>query len=99
MAFLIHLRLLHADRWGLLAVISVLVVVKMADTGAYFVGRRWGRRSLAPVLSPKKTIEGSIGALLAGCIQLGVLLRGGRSSGIAGNSGGWGWSWLRTEPA
>ena len=95
MAFLIHLRLLHADRWGLLAVISVLVVVKMADTGAYFVGRRWGRRSLAPVLSPKKTIEGSIGALLAGCISSWLFFYlAGAPAGPAGATSGRGWAWL-----
>jgi phosphatidate cytidylyltransferase len=31
------------------------------DTGAYFVGRGMGRHKLAPILSPKKTVEGSIG--------------------------------------
>ncbi|OPY59072.1 MAG: Phosphatidate cytidylyltransferase [Pelotomaculum sp. PtaU1.Bin035] len=34
------------------------------DTAAYFVGRAFGRRRIAPVLSPKKTLEGAMGGLL-----------------------------------
>jgi phosphatidate cytidylyltransferase len=37
-----------------------LVVSWIGDTGAYYVGRRWGRHKLAPVVSPKKTWEGAI---------------------------------------
>lgn len=36
-----------------------------SDTGAYFVGRALGRRKLMPSISPGKTIEGSVGGLLA----------------------------------
>ncbi|TXF13669.1 phosphatidate cytidylyltransferase [Pelomicrobium methylotrophicum] len=43
----------------------VLAAVWIADTAAYFVGRRWGRRKLAPAISPSKTWEGLIGALVA----------------------------------
>jgi phosphatidate cytidylyltransferase len=38
------------------------------DSGAYFTGRTWGRRPLAPRLSPKKTWEGAAGGFLAGVI-------------------------------
>ena len=37
-----------------------------ADTAAYFGGRALGRRKLSPVISPNKTIEGAVAALLAG---------------------------------
>src|SRR6185437_11673069 len=37
-----------------------LVVSWIGDTGAYYVGRRYGRHKLAPEVSPKKTWEGSI---------------------------------------
>jgi phosphatidate cytidylyltransferase len=36
------------------------------DTGAYFVGRAWGRHKMAPTLSPGKTVEGAVGGLAAG---------------------------------
>jgi phosphatidate cytidylyltransferase len=35
------------------------------DTGAFYVGRRFGRRPLAPRISPKKTVEGALGGLAA----------------------------------
>lgn len=66
--FLIRLRLLHPNRLGLLAVVSVIFVVKVADSGAYFAGRSIGKRKMAPILSPKKTWEGACGAVLSAMI-------------------------------
>lgn len=43
----------------------LVLVTKITDTGAYFTGRTFGRRPLAPILSPKKTIEGAIGGTAA----------------------------------
>jgi len=48
--------------WLLLAVIAT---VNIADTAAYFSGKRFGRHKLAPAISPGKTWEGVAGALLA----------------------------------
>jgi phosphatidate cytidylyltransferase len=48
--------------WLILALVSTWIT----DSAAYFVGRRWGRRKLAPRLSPKKTWEGAIGGWLIG---------------------------------
>lgn len=59
----------HGDRWLLVA----LFVVWGADTGAYFVGRRFGRRKLAPRVSPNKTLEGLAGGLLVG-VGVGLLV-------------------------
>ncbi|MGQ9685568.1 MAG: phosphatidate cytidylyltransferase [Thiobacillaceae bacterium] len=54
---------LRADGPELL--LAVLGVVVVADSVAYFVGRRYGRRKLAPLISPGKTWEGVLGAWLA----------------------------------
>jgi phosphatidate cytidylyltransferase len=50
---------------GAWLVLYVFAVTWITDTGAYFVGMRWGKHPLAPRLSPKKTIEGAIGGLIA----------------------------------
>lgn len=74
-----HILLLHAmDGHGSGIVMMLLVTVAMTDTAAYFVGKQFGRRPLAPVVSPKKTWEGAIGGFLFAVIAMGVLhaLRG-----------------------
>jgi phosphatidate cytidylyltransferase len=45
-------------------VIFVLAVVALSDSAQYFAGRAFGRRKLAPAVSPAKTIEGAVGGLL-----------------------------------
>jgi CDP-diglyceride synthetase len=47
----------------------LLFVVASNDVAAYFIGRRWGQSRLAPVISPKKTIEGSLGGLFSGIVS------------------------------
>ncbi|ASR42190.1 phosphatidate cytidylyltransferase [Xanthomonas citri pv. mangiferaeindicae] len=54
----------HGNRWLLLA----LAIVWATDTGAYFAGRRFGRRKLAPRISPNKTVEGLAGGIVAGLV-------------------------------
>lgn len=44
--------------------IYALSISWVADTGAYFAGRRWGRHKLAPRVSPGKTVEGALGAIM-----------------------------------
>ena len=50
---------------GVLMLLSVLSIVVIADTAAYFVGRAFGRRKLAPHISPGKTWAGVVGAIVA----------------------------------
>ena len=45
-----------------------LAIVWAADSGAYFVGRHYGRRKLSPRISPNKTVEGLLGGLAAGVL-------------------------------
>ncbi len=45
--------------------LGVLVTVWLADSAAYFAGKRFGRHKLAPEISPGKTWEGVVGALVA----------------------------------
>jgi phosphatidate cytidylyltransferase len=52
-------------RVGALTLLSVLVIVWLADTAAYFSGRAFGRRKLAPHISPGKTWAGVWGAIAA----------------------------------
>ncbi len=54
-------------------VVTVLLIVWAADIGAYFAGRAFGRRPLAPVISPNKTWEGALGGALA-AVLVGVPL-------------------------
>jgi len=54
----------HGD--GLL--IDVLVATFIGDTGAYLMGRAWGRHKLAPDISPNKTVEGLAGGILAATV-------------------------------
>ena len=50
---------------GAATLLSVLLIVWIADTAAYFAGRAFGRRKLAPHISPGKTWAGVAGAILA----------------------------------
>jgi phosphatidate cytidylyltransferase len=52
----------HGGSWVMLA----LVCGFFSDTAGYFVGRKFGKRKLAPLVSPKKTIEGAIGGVCGG---------------------------------
>lgn len=54
--------------------LALMAIVWIADTAAYFTGRRFGRRKLAPAISPGKTWEGVYGALLAVAIYALALL-------------------------
>lgn len=73
----LHGREPHGPWWMLLA----LVIVWAADIGAYFSGRTFGKRKLAPQISPGKTWAGAYGAMVAGVL---VALAGGWLLGVRG---------------
>ena len=49
---------------GAIAIWAVFVGACLSDTFAYFCGTLFGKHKLAPSISPKKTVEGSVGAIL-----------------------------------
>ena len=54
------------DTWGREALLLGLLVVWISDTAQFYVGSRFGRRRLAPLVSPKKSVEGAVGGFAAG---------------------------------
>jgi phosphatidate cytidylyltransferase len=53
---------------GIFLMLFCLTAVVLCDAGAYFAGRRFGRRKLAPRISPGKSVEGAIGGIAAGTL-------------------------------
>jgi phosphatidate cytidylyltransferase len=70
-------------------VLAAMAVVWLADTSAYFSGRRFGRRKLAPAISPGKTWEGVAGALVAVGVFAFALMPFARSAGFDGRPTSW----------
>lgn len=55
---------------GRYLVLVPIMIPFIADAGAYFAGRALGKHKLAPVLSPNKTVEGSVGGFAAGVLSM-----------------------------
>lgn len=49
---------------GTYYILVAFLISMIADSGAYFMGKAFGKHKLAPVISPKKTVEGAIGGIL-----------------------------------
>lgn len=64
-AWLAVLYLHRTDPISPSVLLFLFVLVWIADTSAYFVGKIWGKTRLAPRVSPGKTVEGLLGALVA----------------------------------
>lgn len=76
---LIFLRSLSNERFsdGLGFVVMMFCAVLLTDIGCYYAGRHLGKHKLAPVVSPNKTIEGSIGGGISAiivCIVIGYFI-------------------------
>lgn len=72
-AALAHVILLSRFDNDEVAVLIAVVGPWLSDSGAYFGGRFFGRHLLLPSLSPKKTLEGSLGGLLLTILAVGLL--------------------------
>jgi phosphatidate cytidylyltransferase len=92
LSFLVLLRCLD---FGFTALLSLIVVVKLGDIGAYTVGRLCGRHKLAPYLSPGKTIEGAVGGIVFSCGGAWLVLQGltnyFRGADVVSMAG---WNWV-----
>ncbi len=71
---------------GVRLVLLVILIVVLADVGAYFVGRKFGKTKLAPRLSPAKSWEGFFGGLGANVVLILLL---GVSLGLSASAWGW----------
>lgn len=71
---------------GALMLLSVLLIVWIADTAAYFAGRAFGRRKLAPHISPGKTWAGVIGAVLAVVLLALIIWQAAPAASLYSNS-------------
>ncbi|MFO7153378.1 MAG: phosphatidate cytidylyltransferase [Caldicoprobacter oshimai] len=73
MAFMYLILLYDADTYGKYLLIFTLFATWATDTFAYFTGLALGKNKLCPRISPKKTVEGSIGGIL-GSLIIGILV-------------------------
>ena len=71
---LLFLRELSSERFhdGLGFVVMMFTAILLTDIGCYYAGRHLGKHKLAPVVSPNKTIEGSIGGII--CAIIGAII-------------------------
>jgi len=66
-SFLTHLRCDLPGEHGAWIVLTIVLICKSTDIGAYFVGSVIGRHKLIPSVSPKKSVEGLLGGIAASC--------------------------------
>jgi phosphatidate cytidylyltransferase len=66
-ALFAHVILLR-EAAGFAVTMAVLATIWVNDSMAFLVGRTWGRRKLAPAISPGKSVEGFLGGVAAGLI-------------------------------
>ncbi|UCG38368.1 MAG: phosphatidate cytidylyltransferase [bacterium] len=71
---LAHMILYLATRDGRFSLLFLLLCVWACDSAAYYAGRAYGHRKLAPLISPNKTVVGSV-AGMAGGVVTGLVLR------------------------
>ena len=63
---------IHSGDQGRFFILVPFAMAFLSDTGAYFAGLNFGKHKLAPVISPKKTVEGVVGGII--CAIIGMLI-------------------------
>lgn len=66
---LLDARLVNVDK-----VLLALFIVWATDSGAYFIGTRYGKKKLLPHVSPNKTIEGSLGGVVSAVLVAAIFM-------------------------
>ena len=61
---------IHATAQGRFFILIPFVLAFLSDSGAYFAGLKYGKRKLAPTISPKKTVEGVIGGVIGAVVGM-----------------------------
>jgi phosphatidate cytidylyltransferase len=62
--FFSFIVLVNSKTYGNYLIWLIFIISWFSDTCAYYIGRKFGKRKLCPDVSPKKTIEGSIGGII-----------------------------------
>ena len=70
LGMLVALQMLSGPRAPLLLIATIVV----SDTAQYYSGRAFGRRPLAPAISPHKTVEGAIGGVICGALFMSIAI-------------------------
>lgn len=92
--FLIGVLLLRLDHYvtepyhGIMLLLYVFILVWVADSGAYFVGRKFGKHKLAPKVSPGKSWQGAIGGLVMAGVVAAIFVNVAQQSLTANVSSG-----------
>lgn len=72
----VFMRDIYGSVAGAFYLLQALGSAWLCDSGAYFVGRKFGKHKLAPRVSPKKTVEGAIGGLISGSVFMLLIALG-----------------------
>jgi phosphatidate cytidylyltransferase len=79
--------LVKLKEFGPLYVFFAMGIIWLADTAAYFSGRAFGKRKLASDISPGKTLEGALGALVVSALYAVIFMSLGQYFGTMSLSG------------